>query len=75
MSWQFIETWWPLLVPAAGVGALVFVRTLTLWAEREIQLHETAREATELYIAECRRRAEQTARKQARREALRRKTG
>lgn len=64
-----------MLVPAAALGTLVFVRTLTLWAEREITLHETAREATELYIRECRRRADQRARRQAKRDALHGKAG
>lgn len=75
MAWQFLEIWWPLLLPAAAMGALVFVRTLTIWADREITLHETAREATELYIRECQRRAEQRARRKASREALHGKPG
>lgn len=72
MSWQVLETWWPLLLGAAALGAVVFMRVLCIYAEREIMIHDTAKEATELYIEETRRRAEQAARRQARREAMQR---
>jgi len=69
MDWQLLETWWPLFLAAGGAGVFVFVRMLTLYAEREILLHDKAREATELFLAEYRRRADQSARRDAIRRA------